>query len=378
MRIGINARFLLANRLEGIGRYSYEIVKRMVEQHPEDEFVFFFDRPYDPSFLFSANVIPVVITPPARHPILWYIWFEISLPSALRKHKVDVFFSPDGYLSLRSNVPTLMTIHDIAFVHFPDLISGLVSKYYRYFTPKFLAKAKKIAAVSNFTKHDLIQNYQISAAKIEVIYNGCQSNYQPLSIENQILIKEKYSEGCDYFFFVGAVHPRKNVHRLITAFDEFKRKSQSDIKLLIAGRFAWQTGEVKTAFDNSPFQKDIVFLGFVSDIVLPQLMASAFALTYISQFEGFGIPLLEAMNCEIPILTSNVSSLPEVVGAAGLCVNPYDISGIADGMLKLYRNHGFCLQLIEEAKQQRKHFDWNKSAEKVYRALQYCYTGTEK
>lgn len=369
MRIGINARFLLANKLEGIGRYSYEIIKRMVEQHPEDEFVFFFDRPFAEEFVFAKNVTPVVVFPPARHPFLWYLWFEISLPIAMKKHKIDVLFSPDGYLSLRSSVPTLLSIHDIAFVHFPDLISGLVSKYYHYYTPKFLAKAKKIAAVSNFTKQDIVNNYQVSEEKIEVVYNGCQDVYQPLNAENQTIIREKYSNGCDYFLYVGAVHPRKNVHRLIAAFDEFKRQSQSNMKLLIAGRFAWQTGEVKSAFDNSPFQKDIVFLGFVSETALPQLMASAFALTYISQFEGFGIPLLEAMHCEIPIITSNVSSLPEVAGEASLCVNPNDVFAISNAMLQLFQQPALRIQLIEQARLQRLNFDWDKSAEKVYGLL---------
>lgn len=369
MRIGINARFLLANKLEGIGRYSYEIIKRMVEKHPEDEFIFFFDRPYAQEFIFAKNVTPVVVFPPARHPFLWYLWFEISLPNALKKYNIDVFFSPDAYLSLRSDVPTLLTIHDIAFVHFPDLISGLVSKYYHYYTPKFLAKARKIAAVSDFTKQDLIQNYQIEAHKIEVVYNGCQNIYHPLNIDNQRNIREKYSNGCDYFFFVGAVHPRKNVHRLIAAFNQFKQKCQSDMKLLIAGRFAWQTGEVKSAFDNSAFQKDIIFLGFVSEEELPQLMASAFALTYISQFEGFGIPLLEAMHCEIPIVTSTVSSLPEVVGEAGLCVNPNDIEAIAEAMTRLFQNAELRLSLVEKAKQQRQRFDWDKSAERIYELL---------
>lgn len=373
MRIGINTRFLLANKLEGIGRYSYEIIKRMVEQHPEDEFIFFFDRPYAQEFIFAKNVTPVVVFPPARHPFLWYLWFEISLPSALKKHKIDVFFSPDAYLSLRTDIPTLLTIHDIAFVHFPDLISGLVSKYYHYYTPKFLVKAKKIAAVSDFTKQDLIQNYQISANKIDVIYNGCQNIYQPLSTDNQNLIKEKHSNGYEYFFFVGAVHPRKNVHRLIAAFDEFKQKSQSNMKLLIAGRFAWQTGDVKTAFDNSPFQKDIIFLGFVSEEELPQLMASAFALTYVSQFEGFGIPVLEAMHCEVPIITSTVSSLPEVVGKAGLCVPPDNVTAIADAMLQLYHNADLRQQLIEQAKRERQRFNWDESAKKIYDLLKHGF-----
>jgi glycosyltransferase involved in cell wall biosynthesis len=370
MKIAINTRFLLADKIEGIGRFSYEITKRLVEQHPEDEFFFFFDRPFDEKFIFGKNVTPIVLFPPARHPFLWYLWFEIAVARALKKHEIDVFFSPDGYLSLRSDVPTLMTIHDIAFVHYPDIISGLVSHYYRYFTPRFIAKATHLTTVSQFVKDDIAQYYGLSGDKISVTYNACQDIYKPLSIDNQTLIKNKFSGGKDYFFFVGAVHPRKNVHRLITAFDTFKQCTSSDKKLLIAGRFAWQTGEVKTAFEHAVHQKDIHFLGYVSETELPDLMASAFALTWLSLFEGFGIPLLEAMYCDVPIVTSNVTAMPEIVGDAALCVSPTDINAIAKAMQCLEEDNAFRQKLIENARIRRQAFDWNISTQTIWNYLE--------
>jgi len=119
MRIAINTRFLLKDKLEGIGWYTYEISKWLVEKHPEHEFIFFFDRPFDKSFIFGKNVTPVVLSPPARHPVLWYLWFEFVIPKALKKYKADLFFSPDGYLSLKTKVKTITVIHDIASFHFP-------------------------------------------------------------------------------------------------------------------------------------------------------------------------------------------------------------------------------------------------------------------
>ncbi len=369
MRIAINARFLLKDKLEGIGRYSYEITKRLVESHPDDEFILLFDRPYDEAFLFAKNVTPVVLFPPARHPFLWYLWFEFAVAKALKTHRIDIFFSPDGYLSLRSDVPTLMTVHDIAFVHFPDLISGISSHYYRYFTPRFLAKASKIAAVSEFVKQDIIQQYKTPAEKIAITYNACQTIYKPLTTDNQQFIKKKYSAEKDYFFFVGAVHPRKNVHRLIAAFDIFKKNTNSDMKLLIAGRFAWQTGEVKAAFDQSSYQNDIHFLGFVAENELPALMASAFALVWVSLFEGFGIPLLEAMQCNIPIITSNTTAMPEVANDAALIVEPTDNQAIATAMQTLFAQPALRQKLIGAGKIQREKFSWDASAKIIYDAL---------
>lgn len=369
MRIAVNARFLLEGRLEGIGRYSYEISKRLVEQHPEDEFVFLFDREYSDDFVFGKNVIPVVLFPPARHPFLWYLWFEWTVPKALKKYRADVFFSPDGYLSLRTRVPTLMCIHDLAFVHFPDLISGVVSRFYHYFTPKYLRKAARIVTVSNFVKNDIQAKYHIPASKISVTPNAAQPEFRPLDADEKVQVKTRFSAGKDYFFFVGAVHPRKNVHRLIRAFDVFKKQTHSDVQLLIAGRFAWQTGEVKDAFEASSFQSDIHFLGYVSEADLPGLMGSALAFVWVSLFEGFGIPLLEAMHADVPVITSSVSAMPEVAGDAALLVNPESCDEIATAMNSIYSNAELRINLVSKGRKQRDKFSWDASADLIYDLL---------
>ena len=133
MKIAINTRFLIKDRLEGIGWFTYEVVKRLVEQHPEDEFIFFFDRPYPEEYIFGKNVKAEVLFPPARHPFLWYWWFEWSLSKALQKYKPDVIFSPDNYLSLKSDVKTVMVMHDIAHVHYPDEVPFIARKLLQLF-----------------------------------------------------------------------------------------------------------------------------------------------------------------------------------------------------------------------------------------------------
>jgi glycosyltransferase involved in cell wall biosynthesis len=218
-------------------------------------------------------------------------------------------------------------------------------------------------------KKDIEKYYGIPDSKIALTYNGCQPEFVPITLTEQEHVKSKYSAGKDYFLFVGAVHPRKNVHRLIAAFDEFKKQTNADVKLLIAGRFAWQTGEVKSAFDASSFQNDIHFLGFVPVDELPRLMAAAFALTYVSLSEGFGIPLLEAMFCEVPIITSNVSSMPEIAGEAAILVDPANVSEIADAMVAVYSSPALRQNLIEKGRKARTRFNWDSSAAKVYELL---------
>jgi len=370
MTIAINTRLLLDQQLEGVGWFTYETVKRLVERHPEYQFIFFFDRPFHQRFVFANNVTPVVLYPPARHPFLFYVWFEWSVRRALKKYKADIFISPDGFLTLRTKVPTLLVIHDLAHVHFPNQVKAIEQRYYNYFMHQFAQKATRIATVSTYSKKDIHEKYHIPLDNIDVVYNGARQNFKPVSATVQTSIKAKYTDGQDYFFYVGAVHPRKNVHRLITAFDQFKQQSTSSVQLVIAGRFAWQTGVVKTAYEQAQFQKDIKFLGYISDEEVPLLMASAFVFTYISLFEGFGIPLLEAMYCEIPVITSKTSSMPEVIGTAGLTVEPTSIPEIVTAMTNLYDNQDLQKQLSSNAKLERLKFDWELTTDRLEKSIE--------
>jgi glycosyltransferase involved in cell wall biosynthesis len=382
LKIAVNTRFLLKDKLEGIGLYTLEVVKRMAAAHPEDEFIFFFDRPFDPSFVFEKNITPVVLSPPARHPLLFIAWFEWSVSRALKKYKADVFLSPDNFLSLSTSIPTVLIVHDIAFTHFSENDKWVNRLYYKFFTPKFLKRANTILAVSEFTKQDILSKFSfVEKNKIKVAYNGCREIFQPLlTLSEKVNILEKNiecneilitfgTEGPPFFLYVGAVHPRKNVHRLIEAFDLFKKRTKSSVQLVLCGRFAWHTGAVKTAYDTTTFKQDIIFKGYVEDKEIVKLTASALAVTYVSLFEGFGVPLLEAMNCDTPIITSNVSSMPEVVGEAALLVNPESVDEIANAMQAVFENENLRENLIEHGRIQRAKFDWDKTADIVYSQL---------
>ncbi len=369
MKIAINTRFLLPGRLEGIGWHTYEVCRRLVQQHPEHEFLFCFDRPYSPEFIFGPNVQALALPPPARHPLLWYLWFEWALPRALKRFQPDVFFSPDGYLSLRTPTPTVMTIHDLAFEHFPEHVPSLVQRYYRYFTPRYCRRAGRLLAVSAYTRQDMIARYELDGDKIAVCGNGCREGFLPLDEASKQAVRQQYANGQQYFLFVGAVHPRKNVHRLIEAFGRFKTRCPSPVRLLIGGRFAWQTGEVKQAYDSSPCQGDIAFLGHVSAEELPQLVGGALCLAYPSLFEGFGLPILEAMHCDVPVITSQASSMPEVAGSAALLINPLDVGLLASAMQQVYESPALRQQLVQAGQLQRQNFSWERTTQLVYQSL---------
>ncbi len=373
LKIAVNTRFLLKNQLEGIGRFTLETFRRLAATHPEHEFIFFFDRPFDASYIFSSNVTPVVLFPPARHPFLFIWWFEWSIARALKKYQADVFISPDNFLSLSTSTPTLLVVHDIAFTHFIDNDKFINRLYYKYFMPRFLKRANRIVTVSEFTKQDIINYYKINASKIDVCYNGCREEFKPISsnekeefLKKFVIARDEATEGSPYFLYVGAVHPRKNVHRMIEAFDTFKKQNNTPFKLMICGRFAWQTGEVKAAFDKADFKKDIIFTGYVSDEDVVRLTAAAQAFVYVSNFEGFGIPILEAMHCDVPVITSNTSSMPEVAGDAALLVNPESVEEITNALSQLAFDKNLRQHLIEKGRIQRTKFSWEKTAIIIY------------
>ncbi len=372
MRIGINTRFLLANHIEGIGRFTLETVRRMVLAQPEHDFIFFFDRPYASDFIFAKNVQPVVLFPPARHPFLFFAWFEFAITHALKKYECDVFFSPDGFLSLRSEIPTAMVSHDIAYLHRPNDISRLMRKYYQYFVPRFHAKANHIFAVSEYTKQDILKHYtDISSRKITLAYNACdETQYFPIAETEKIKVRKEFSEGKPYFLYVGSVHPRKNLLNLLKAFEIFKEKNkESEILLVIAGRIAWQVGEMQDFYKNMKFRESVKFLQFVPQTNLNRLIASALAVCYVSLYEGFGIPILEAMHCETPILTSNITSMPEVAADAAYLINPHDAADIARGLNDLFFDENLRKNLVEKGKIRREQFDWNHSAAHIFDIL---------
>ncbi len=368
-KIAVNTRFLIKNKLEGIGWFTYETLLRMSTEHPDTEFHFLFDRPYDASFIFSKNVVPHVLFPPARHPFLWYLWFEWAVTKKLNAIKPDLFFSTDGHLSLRTKVPTLLVIHDLAFEHYPRFINKLASLYYRYYTPLFAKRARMIATVSTFSKNDICKQYEIAEDKVVVVNNGAKDTYKPLSIDEIDSVKKEYTNGKDYFLYVGAIHPRKNVKNIFLAFDQFKKISGSNMKLVVAGRKAWQIDDTEDCFDQMVYKQDVIFTGHLLPEALSKVIGAAYAMIYVSLFEGFGIPILEAMNCDVPVVTSNVSSMPEVAGDACLQVNPLSSEEICNAMQQLYSDKELRAQCIEKGRIQRQKFSWAMTTKKLWETI---------
>lgn len=372
MIIAVNTRLLLQGKLEGIGWFTRETLLRITSEHPEHKFIFIFDRPYADEFIFSDNITPVVVSPPTRHPFLWYIWFELQIPRILKKYKADLFFSPDGYLSLSTNVRQLAAIHDINFAHRPKDLPWLKAKYYNHFFPKFARKAKRIVTVSYFSKEDINRTYHIEDDKVDVVYNGVNTTYTPTSEEENSRTRETYSLGKDYFLFIGSLHPRKNICGLLRAFDGFRTSVDTDMKLLIVGESMFKTSDIEMTYEGMRYKDDVVFTGRLSNEELHRVLGASLALTFVPYFEGFGIPVIEAMNAGVPVICSNTTSLPEVGGNAVLYVDPFSLTQIKDAMIRIYQEKELRDLLIEKGFKQREKFSWDKTAELLWGSIQIC------
>lgn len=370
MRIAVNTRLLLHGKLEGIGWFTFENLKRIAVLHPEHEFYFIFDRPFHHDFIFSSNVKPIVIGPPARHPVLYFIWFEISIRYILKKIKADIFISPDGYLSLGTKVPSLAVFHDLNFEHYPADLPRAERFYYRTFFRKYAHKARRIATVSEFSKQDIVKQYKISPDKIDVVYNGANEMYAPVDIQTKSQTLQQVTNGRPYFFFVGALHPRKNLVNLFRAFDIYKKTDKLNTVLLIAGARKWWTGEIAEVYESMTNKQDVVFAGRLETPDMLKVMGSAIALTYVSYFEGFGIPIIEAFRCGTPVITSNVTSMPEIAGEAALLVDPFSPVSIAEAMQRISTDQILRGQLIKAGNERAALFTWDKSAERLWKSIE--------
>ena len=369
MRIAVNTRLLLHDRLDGIGWFTAETARRMVLAHPEHEFFFFFDRKPHPEILFADNVTPVVLCPQARHPVLWYLYFEWSTQMALKRYKIDLYLSPDGMMPLNPKVPTLNVIHDLNFEHASGNLKASHQRYMSHYFPLFARNATRLATVSSYSKKDIAETYGIPAEKIDVVYDGAHSNYRPHSDDEKESIRQRFTDGHPFVIFISTILKRKNLANLLLAFDKVKEdKGNEDLKLVVVGSRVWWQDELESAWNGMKHQSDVIFPGRVEPNDLSALLSAAEMLVYPSYFEGFGIPILEAMYAETAVIASRTTSMPEVGGDAVLYIDPSDIDDIAHAISRL-RDKTLRQEFIEKGRLQRQKFSWEITANLLWDSM---------
>jgi glycosyltransferase involved in cell wall biosynthesis len=375
MRIAVNTRFAHYGYEEGYGRFTREVARRLAGLDAEDRLLFLNDRPVSEPLHKGPNVETVTLGPPARHPLLWRCWYDWRVPARLRSFGADVFFSPDGICSLRTSVPQVVAIHDLSFLHFPGHMPRAQRAYYMEKTPEFIRKAARVITVSAFSRDDIHRHYPFSQGKVEVVHNATGGLFRPMSWEDRQQWKESHTGGREFFVTVGSIHPRKNLVNLLKAFSLFKRRHRTNMMLLIAGRLAWQHEDFQKALSAFRFRDDVRLTGYLSAAELASTVGSAYALVYPSLWEGFGIPVLEAMRSGVPVLCSGNSAMPEVAGEAGLFFDPLQPEDIAQQMSRIFRDEAERDSLVRRGLSRADAFTWESSAGRVRRVLAEAAAG---
>jgi glycosyltransferase involved in cell wall biosynthesis len=364
MIIGVDMRLLLIGP-ERYGYFMRETFQILVKKHPEHQFYFLFDRPYRDQDIFSSNVRPVIVSTPARLSFLWKYWLTIKIPLLLKKIRADVFVWPDGYCSLTAGIAQCMVISDLGFLHHAKTYEKRYVKFFKKNTPKFLKKAKRIVTLSRFIKEDILKQYKIEENKIDVVYHGINDIFRPVPFDEKTRVKEKYAEGREYFMYVGSALPKKNAISLLKAFSVFKKRMQSGMKFIIAGK----NEELASLINAYKYKSDIVLTGRLPEEELALLSGSAYALVFPSLSGSFEQRVAEALKCEVPVLASEKTSMQEVAGDAALYFDPNDYSDIADKMMLIYKDENLRKQLIEKGTIQIRQYDWEKSAELFWESI---------
>lgn len=370
MRIAINARMYKAVPDDGISRFTFEVVKRITSDNPSHHFILISDRKYGKSMRFPKNTEAYVIRPAARHPLQWYLWHEWQLPRMLKKYNADIFLSPDGIIPLRSDIPSIAVIHDIAFYHRPADIPFITSHYYSYFFRRFAAKAVRIVTVSDFCRNDISSWLKIDPSLIDVAHNGVSEYFSPAEKHVSDNFRKELTGGDPYFLFVGNFSPRKNIPGVIKAYNLFRETSSLNHKLVLTGGRLFLNSETDRLVKSSPWKSDIILTGPKKHEDLRMLYCAAAALIFIPWFEGFGIPAAEAMRCCTPVILSDTTSLPEIGGDAAIFVNPCIAEETCNAMKRIVNDAGLREKMSASGLKQSGRFTWDKTAQIVWDSIE--------
>ncbi len=368
-RIGIDVTSALTQG-GGIGRYTRELLHALVAQNDHD---------LRQLHLFSAK--PPVKTPvdnplPDDHRVtytpsriderwLYRLWYRFRLPLPVQwtTGRLDLFHSPDFVLPPVANgIPTLLTVHDLSFVHYPHVFTPALVNYLNKVVPWSVGRATHILADSAATKHDLVDLWGVPDSKVTVLYSGVNEIFHPVTASAQLqAVREKYRLGDrPYIFTVGTIQPRKNYQMLIRSFARVAERFPHN--LVIAGGKGWLYDDILREVAAQGLDGRVIFAGFVDDEDLPALYSGATLYAFPSIYEGFGLPLLEAMACGVPVINSDASCLPEVAGTATRQLAAEDEGGWSEQMIDLLADDGARQAMITAGYEQAKLFRWSKSA----------------
>ncbi len=359
LKIAIDAR-PAADAKAGISRFVLELIKAMRKIDSENTYIYYTDKKI--ALLNSLNSRKAWAS--TENHIIGDIWEQIKLPIDLYGEKVDIYHGTTGRLPrLRMRTKYVVTIHDLNPLKFSNSNTHTYNCYMSILLKQSVNVADKVIAISNTTKNDIMELLHIPEEKIKVIYQGVDKYWKPVNSVSQLAIRKKYNISTPYILAVGNLEPKKNFPRLFSAFSIIKDNKKIKEQLVVVGPEGWSTKSISdSARKLSP---DIIFTGYISDYELQILYSGAELFVFPSLYEGFGLPLLEAMACEVPVIASNSLAIPEIAGDAALFFDPTNIEEIAETIEKVISNEELRKELIQKGINRVKQFSWEKTAKET-------------
>jgi len=366
MKIGIEAERANLPNPTGVEHYATQLIKNLARLDAKNEYVLYFRTPPQDWFYSLPKNFKIRLIPFPK------FWTQLRLSWEMFWHPVDALLILASVLPFYHPKNSVFTTHDVAYEIFPDAFTPFMRNYLKWSTRFAVRHAKKILAVSQATKNDLIKLYSADPDKIAVTHLGLDAErFSPKNYEQVQAILDKYGLVYQkYALFVGTIQPRKNISKLVDAFEKLRKQNRVEEKLVIAGGKGWLWEPILEKIKTAGKDGSIKYLDYLAKEDLPSVIAGARLLTLPALYEGFGLPPLEAMASGVPVVVSNVSSMPEVVGDAGMLVDPGSADDIARGLLEVLTDPELRAQMIEKGLARSKEFSWENTAKKTLEVLE--------
>ena len=371
MRIGIEAQRIFRTNKHGMDYVVLEEIKELQKSDTRNEY-FVFVAPGEDRCLKDSKNVHIIEIGNNFYPL----WEQFSLPRAVNQLNLDMLHCTSNTAPIRCKVPLILTLHDIIFLEPRDksnksFYQDMGWRYRRFVVPRILKKCKRIITVSDFEFNNIITKLQIPEEKMVMIYNGYNKWFRP--VEDTELIYQQYIEEPGYFFFLGNTDPKKNTERTLIAYSKYLEMSDVKRKLLMADLDRGYLDEIIDRNDIGNIRDHIVMPGYIKNADLPYIYNNAFAFLYTSLRESFGIPLLEAMACGTPVITSNTSSMPEIGGSEVIMVNPLNVNEITEKMLLLEKDKALYQKQKDIGIIRAQQFSWEYTAEQLLTVYEDVY-----
>jgi glycosyltransferase involved in cell wall biosynthesis len=367
MLIGIDASRAVAAERTGTENYSFYLIHALLQAGAAHRFRLYFNQAPGEGLFPRDERVEWRVLPFPR------LWTHLRLAWELERYPPEVLFVPSHVLPLVHPRRCVATVHDLGYVHYPQAHTGR-ARWYLDWSTRFNARvARRVIVDSMATRDDLVILYRIDPTKLVLAYPAGAEGLAPVTdVQRLETVRQRYATGARYFLYVGTLQPRKNLGTLMRAFASLVADEavSPDVRLVLAGKRGWLYEEIMQLAHATHLQERVVLPGYVAREDLAALLSGALAYVLPSWYEGFGLPVLEAMACDTPVICSNVSSLPEVAGDAALLVDPHDVTGLAQAMRRVYEDGALRQQLVVRGRERARAFSWQQCARQVLETLE--------